>query len=120
MSLGRVATGHERWPRAPHSKRKAELHGDMFEMSLALGYLGDARQFRRQHGEVPEGRRSRKAPDVVARAVTTARHTVTLLYNADKTFENVAVVFEQVSMVLEKEMGEGDPEWWDKVGTGLG
>ena len=84
-----------RWPRADGSARPAEWHGDMFEMSLALGYLGDARQFRRQHGEVPEGRRSRTAPDVVARAVTTARHTVNLLYNADKAFENVAVVFEE-------------------------
>ena len=37
----------------------------------------------------------RELYDVVARAVTTARHTVNLLYNADKAFENVAVVFEE-------------------------
>ena len=29
----------ERWPRADDSARMAELHGDMFEMSLAFGYL---------------------------------------------------------------------------------
>ena len=62
----------------------------------------------------------RELYDVVARAVTTARHTVTLLYNADKTFENVAVVFEDVSRVLKKEIGEGTPDWWGKVETALG
>ena len=108
--------------RAPHARKQplGSVGEELRETQHASDRLARAmedfddstKKFQREDG--------RELYDVVARAVTTARHTVTLLYNADKTFENVAVVFEDVSRVLKKEIGEGTPDWWGKVETALG